>query len=248
MHVLNIYGTVGGVVREDDADMFVSVSQQALSGVWNRADERFTGPDGARLSIDSVSLDDAFPDLLAGRVVVEVATVRNPDGELRGALRAVGAGVYPVRLSGGAFQLTIATSSPRWLRIHTSADLTEWTPLTNLVVSGGVSRILDAEAAGQTRRFYRLLEEFLIHPSLVTEPESASVPVGGALTLVAEGEGNPPVAYYWQRNSVTIPGATDATFRIEDVQASDAASYRVVVSNAVGVVSSRQAVVTVGSP
>ncbi len=68
---------------------------------------------------------------------------------------------------------------------------------------------------------------------------------GATLTLNAGAQGTPPLFYQWKTNGVAIPGATNATFTITNVQPSDALSYSVMVMNSIGMTSSDPITVTV---
>jgi endonuclease/exonuclease/phosphatase family metal-dependent hydrolase len=63
---------------------------------------------------------------------------------------------------------------------------------------------------------------------------------------VATGSG--PLSYQWQFGTTILPGATNATFTINHVEASEAGQYSVTVSNAGGSTSSAAATLTVIAP
>ena len=90
--------------------------------------------------------------------------------------------------------------------------------------------------------------------SIVTQPQSASVPIGTNVSFSVEATGTAPITYQWKKNGVslsngpTISGATSATLTISSVSSGDAGSYSVVVSNPVGPISSSSAVLTVIVP
>ena len=79
--------------------------------------------------------------------------------------------------------------------------------------------------------------------SITAQPKSQSVGVGAAVTLgiAASGSG---LTYQWQKNGVSISGATASTYIVPSAQATDAGSYSVLVTNASGTVDS--ALVSVG--
>jgi len=80
-----------------------------------------------------------------------------------------------------------------------------------------------------------------------TQPTNRNVVAGRPTTFVAEVVGSPPLSYQWYKDGQPIPGATNATFTINSVLASDAGSYQVRVSNSVSTdVPSRSALLTVG--
>jgi hypothetical protein len=80
-----------------------------------------------------------------------------------------------------------------------------------------------------------------------TQPTNRNVVAGRPTTFVADVIGSPLLSYQWYKDGQPIPGATNATYTINSVLASDAGSYQVRVSNSVSTdVPSRSAVLTVG--
>ena len=84
-------------------------------------------------------------------------------------------------------------------------------------------------------------------PAITTQPAAASVNVGGSATFSVVASGTGPLTYQWQKNSVDISGATSTSYAISPVQTIDGASYRVVVTNALGSVTSDAVTLTVGT-
>jgi hypothetical protein len=84
-------------------------------------------------------------------------------------------------------------------------------------------------------------------PALVGNPQSVTTYAGltAAFSVAATG---PTLAYQWQTNRVNIPGATNSSLLISNVQPGQAADYRVIVSNHLGAATSAVAVLTVLVP
>ena len=91
---------------------------------------------------------------------------------------------------------------------------------------------------------FRLVNALLDVPVISTQPASQSVAVGNAVTLrvAATGTG---FTYQWLKDGVNLPGATSSSYTVAGAQSSHAGSYRVVVSNANGGVTSATATLTV---
>jgi hypothetical protein len=86
-------------------------------------------------------------------------------------------------------------------------------------------------------------------PPVITQaPCSQTKCVGQTATFTVTATGTPPLRYQWQFNRAAIPDATDATLMLLGVQTNQAGLYSVVVSNAVGSVTSSNAVLTVLPP
>lgn len=90
----------------------------------------------------------------------------------------------------------------------------------------------------------------VIAPAIVTQPQSVTVSDGEDATFTVGATGTSP-AYRWQRlNNGTwanVSGGTAATLTIADAEADDAGSYRVIVSNSEGTVTSDAATLTVNA-
>jgi hypothetical protein len=82
-------------------------------------------------------------------------------------------------------------------------------------------------------------------PAISQQPSSVSVAQGGFATFTVVATGTSPLFYQWQLNGNAIPGATNATLTIPDVQASDAGNYRVVINNSIGITHSMVAQLTI---
>jgi hypothetical protein len=74
-----------------------------------------------------------------------------------------------------------------------------------------------------------------------------SLPVGSALTAGVTGV-SAPLSYTWLKNGVPIPGATQSTLTVPNLQPSDAGTYSVVVGTIEGNVSVSAVQVTVSQP
>ena len=92
-----------------------------------------------------------------------------------------------------------------------------------------------------------------IPPTILVQPTNATVYLGGTATFTVGATGSPILRYQWRKNGVNlsdggrITGATNATLVLSGVQAGDAGTYTVVVSNPFGSVLSTFAVLTVAA-
>ena len=84
-----------------------------------------------------------------------------------------------------------------------------------------------------------------VAPFMMSQPQSASVGIGGTATFSVAATGTAPLSYQWQFNGTNVAGAASSAFTKSGVQASDAGSYSVVVANAAGSVTSASAVLIV---
>ncbi|MEI7728392.1 MAG: immunoglobulin domain-containing protein [Verrucomicrobiota bacterium] len=85
-------------------------------------------------------------------------------------------------------------------------------------------------------------------PAIVTSPSNHTIIAGSNCTLAVVASGTYPLWYQWVFNGTTVPDAAGNTLSLYNVQANQAGSYAVLVSNAAGVVTSDAALLTVLSP
>lgn len=244
-HMLNVFGRVEGVVREDDANLSLDVTNSFLLGSWDDQDENLTGPGGTRRDVDSVKISSALDALFADGLYIHVATRAYPSGELRGQILNRPPLIVPLPLADGSLQFTIDHKSLREYRIESSGDLANWSTLTNLYALQNVIRFVDFEAAQMPRRYYRISQLVILPLHVVTQPPSQTVGVGQSLILNFEVGGSGPIAYQWLRDEIPISGGTNATLAIPSVLISDAGIYKAVASNPGGQAISDDVVVTV---
>lgn len=82
-------------------------------------------------------------------------------------------------------------------------------------------------------------------PAITVHPQPAFFSVGADLVLSVTAAGSPTLRYQWQRGTRDIIGQTNQTLTIPNAQIPDSASYRVVVTNDVGRVTSKSASVKI---
>jgi len=90
-------------------------------------------------------------------------------------------------------------------------------------------------------------------PVILTNPANKSVNLGGSATFSVVADGTPPLSYQWQsvvtnQPGVDFPDATNTSYTVNNAQETDAHSYRVVITNLGGTVTSSIATLTVRLP
>ena len=109
----------------------------------------------------------------------------------------------------------------------------------DVIVSNGVGNITSAAAT-------LTVNATPVPPSFTTQPASLTVtePAGATFSVVVTGDA--PLSYQWRRNGTAISGATSASYVLNPTAMADnGAQFDVIVSNAVGSITSTVATLTV---
>jgi len=110
-------------------------------------------------------------------------------------------------------------------------------PRVSLSMSGQQYRCILSNSAGTATSSPATLTVTPSAPWFRTSPQSQYVTPGQTAVFTADVAGTPPMSFAWLKDGHAIPGATDQTLTIANVQSSDAGSYRLAVANAIGPVS-----------
>jgi hypothetical protein len=143
--------------------------------------------------------------------------------------------------------LGTAPLSYRWQ--HNGTDLFTATNAVLLisnvqVANSGSYRVWVTNAAGLICSYPASLSVF--NPPVITaHPLGMSVAVGGNAMLQVAAAGTAPLGYQWYFNDSTLPAATSTSLTLTGVGPEDAGTYRVVVTNSVGMTMSYPAILKV---
>ena len=85
-----------------------------------------------------------------------------------------------------------------------------------------------------------------IAPTIVTQPVGLQALIGDPATLSAAANGTAPLAYQWQKDGVSVAGATNSTLFFLSLALTDGGTYTLVASNGAGTATSLPAYVAVG--
>jgi glucose/arabinose dehydrogenase len=159
-----------------------------------------------------------------------------PGNAVTFSVSAIGTGPFSYQWQDNGTSIAGATSSSYTFPSVTTADNAS---LVNVTVSN---------AYGTTTTDFAVLT--VTDPPVITSQiGSRIVSVGQAVTFTIGAAGDGPLSYQWYRNNVAISGATSASYAIASVAQTDiGATFKVVVSNAAGTVTSKPATLTAGVP
>jgi Immunoglobulin I-set domain len=85
-------------------------------------------------------------------------------------------------------------------------------------------------------------------PGIVTPPQPISTLRGGSASFLVGAEGTEPLWYQWFRDGTSLDGRNDKSLLLNPVGDGDAGSYKVVITNAFGAVTSTPVALVVEAP
>ncbi len=85
-------------------------------------------------------------------------------------------------------------------------------------------------------------------PAVVSPPQSQTVVAGSHVSLQVSGAGTGPLRYQWLKDGAVLEGQAASILRLDNVRASDAGSYAVMISNQAGSASSSGVLLSVLLP
>jgi hypothetical protein len=131
------------------------------------------------------------------------------------------------------------------------------------LVTGGTNAALAVTNAQTTNvGFYRVIVTNLVGsitsapaaltiqtsaPVIQTNPVDATIFSGETATFTVGHTGSAPLSYQWLLNGTALPGATSHPLVITNAQSANAGSYRLLIANSLGSVTSAPAVLTVSN-
>src|SRR5712672_2831598 len=122
------------------------------------------------------------------------------------------------------------------------------TPATVMADSGSTFRVVVSNIAGIVTSSAATLTVTNVGtaPTITSQPANQAVTAGQTAMFTVAATGTAPLGYQWQKNGANIPGATSASYTTSATVIADSGStFRVVVSNIAGIVTSSAATLTV---
>lgn len=115
---------------------------------------------------------------------------------------------------------------------------------------GGTYQVVVSNLLGPVTSSNAVLNVLPAVPAFTVQPTGASgLPTGSDFTLRALAAGTEPIVYQWRRNGIPVPGATQSTLTLSNLNSSITGTYHVTASNSLGGAVSQAAAVSIsGTP
>jgi uncharacterized repeat protein (TIGR03803 family) len=130
----------------------------------------------------------------------------------------------------------------------TGTNVTSYTLTAVQTNQSGSYHVQVLNGAGSLTSSNAVLTVKVFAPNLGVQPSSQRVPLGDRASFIVSANGTPPLAYQWKFNGTNLPGATNLSYVIAAVAATNTGNYSVVITNAAGSASSTNALLTVLIP
>ncbi|MGZ4963228.1 MAG: beta strand repeat-containing protein, partial [Limisphaerales bacterium] len=159
--------------------------------------------------------------------------------------------------AGASFALSVsATGSPSNLAYQwrkngiavNSATTSDFVFLDCTNTSAGTYTVVITNIAGAITSAVAVVTITNSLPIITSQPTSATINLGANATFFVASSGSQPRTYRWRFNGANIAGATNSFYRRAAVQAADAGSYSVVVSNSFAAVTSSNVTLALNFP
>ena len=134
------------------------------------------------------------------------------------------------------------------VNIPNATSLWYTTPPTALSDNGATFRAIAINSWGSATSSVSALAVTAVasDPAIAVSPTNLTVLAGQPVTFSVTATGTAPLRYQWLKNGVVMPGASSSTLSLSTAISTDGgATFRVVVSNSVGSVTSTAATLTV---
>ena len=235
----------------DAVSFTVKATGSGLSYQWRKDGVNLDGATGATLNLGvaraehagsySVVISNALGSVTSSAAVLTVNRL---------AQTITFAALLGKRVDDGPFSLAVTSSSGLPVSYSSSDAAVATVSGNTLTITGIGSATITASQAGNAiylpaTDVNRTLAVGGIPAGISSQPTGLTVDTTSNATFSVTATGTTPLAYQWRKDGVNLIGATGATLDLGVARAEHAGSYSVVISNALGSVTSSAANLTI---
>ena len=160
------------------------------------------------------------------------------------------------------FSITVTGATPltnRWWRIINGINATVGPLSTTNVSPATFTLVLGNVSTNSAGSYFAAITNkvglatsslatltILAPPVITSQPQNVITNPGATIVFTVSATGTEPLSYQWQFNGTNLDGAVDNTLELDHVTSTNTGNYRVILSNAVGTVTSQPATLLVG--
>jgi hypothetical protein len=153
---------------------------------------------------------------------------------------------YTLFTGGGAFDVAVDFSGAAPVIYATTAEASA-NRLISIVDTGPLSIVKLVASAGANEILRGVDFVPNLGPALVSQPQSQTVTNGSDVSFLVVAQSQYALSYQWQKDGTNLSGATSSTLALQAVSTADQGTYRVVVTNLYGSVTSAGATLEVNN-
>jgi hypothetical protein len=238
----------------------VAAGTAPLSYQWQKNGTNITGATSATYttpstaSTDNGSMFQVVASNSAGSVTSSAATLTVNPAVVAPTITTQPANQTVTAGQTATFSLVAAGTAPlsyQWQKNGTNiagaTSSSYTTPATAASDNGSTFDVVVSNSASSVTSAAATLT-VNVPPSITTQPVSQTVTLGQTATFSVVAAGTAPLSYQWQKNGSNIAGATSASYKTPSTTSADNGStFKVLVSNSVGNVTSNTATLTVNA-
>jgi hypothetical protein len=266
--------TVAPTITAQPASQIVAVGQTATFSVtvsgtapftyqWLKNNTNISSATGSSYTTPATIADDSGAKFnvvvsnSAGSVTSTMATLTVSAAAVAPAITTQPANQSVTVGQTATFSVTATGTAPltyQWQRnsanISGATAATYTTPATVATDNGAKFDVVVSNSAGsQTSTMATLtVSAAAVAPTITTQPSNQTVTVGQTATFSVTATGTAPLSYQWQKNGVSVSGATTASYTTPaTVSGDNGATFDVIVSNTAGSQTSAMATLTVNA-
>ena len=233
----------------------------SASGVGIPAPSMVWYKNGSPLGINSTSF--SFSNVDASKQGLYYCIVSNSAGSAQSASALVNVGNAPTFLQQPVSQIAqVGGSALMSVVLDTAVTNYQWYA-NDVVVAGATNRELlltnikstdmtdyFVEATAPTYRVRSAPASLLLAtpPNITQQPQRLGITKGQTATLTVNASGFMPLLYQWQQFGTNLPGRTNSSVVMANIQPANGGNYQVQIFNPQGVATSTNVVVTVYDP
>ena len=233
----------------------VATGSTPLSYQWQKGGTSVSGATSSNYTISSVQTTDAgsYAVVVSNSIGSTTSAAATLTVNSAPSITSQPQSLSVISGSGATFSVTATGAAPltyQWQKggaAISGATSASYTILSVQSTDAGSYAVVVTNGSGSVTSSAATLTvtASAVAPTISTQPQNAIITVGSNATFTVAASGTTPLAYQWQKNSAAISGATSSSYTITGAQTSDAGSFRVIVTNSAGSITSSAATLTV---